>query len=499
MYRILIVDDESDFRRTLSGTLTDQGHFVYLAANEAEALASIARSSFDFALVDVRLHGGAEEDESGLSLAIALRALKPEIRVILLTRYVRSKQIVRAMRYYGVLDFVDKTHDVGQQIAEIIQESGGVIKGTRRPRLEGAAEPTRFSVSLAPTHPLVIRAHGKHVCSLRSEKALQVDVPRYHRRVEKALRDNADMRFNISEIGSSIWHDIFAEHSAALVAYKETRAKADIPLLLFETSRDLLDLPLEFMRSDDPAEYLVLQHPVARFVCRATPRRGVVSPRMLAETEILRVLILASNTGEPGTVSDIPGVDVEGKRLHSYLETQSFIPVSAKFVPTSHATYDLFKRELLDGHYDIVHYAGHGWFDAESPEGSQLYFWAEENRQGGVVPVKAAELKLLLEHTEVRMVYLSCCHGAAGGGEAALLDDDFLGVADAVAQAGVPSVVGFRWPVSDARAPKLALAFYKSLLEQGSPEIALWSARWELAAADRNELTWLSPILIHQE
>ena len=86
MYRILIVEDRPDFRRTLSGMLTDQGHVVCCAANEAEALASIAQGSFDFVLVDVRLHGEAEDDESGLSLAVALRALKPEILVILLAR-----------------------------------------------------------------------------------------------------------------------------------------------------------------------------------------------------------------------------------------------------------------------------------------------------------------------------------------------------------------------------------------------------------------------------
>ena len=55
------------------------------------------------------------------------------------------------------------------------------------------------------------------------------------------------------------------------------------------------------------------------------------------------------------------------KKLYSYLVTQSFIPVSAEFVPTDRATYDRFRRELLDGRYDVVHYAGHGWFDAESP------------------------------------------------------------------------------------------------------------------------------------
>jgi len=109
----------------------------------------------------------------------------------------------------------------------------------------------------------------------------------------------------------------------------------------------------------------------------------------------------------------------------------------------------------------------------------------------------AAELKMLLGQSEVRLVYLSCCYGTATGASQTSLDDDFLGLADAVAQAGVPSVLGFRWPVSDDGARRLALAFYKSLLEQGSPEIALWNARCELAI-NRNDTTWLSPVLIHQ-
>jgi CHAT domain-containing protein len=112
--------------------------------------------------------------------------------------------------------------------------------------------------------------------------------------------------------------------------------------------------------------------------------------------------------------------------------------------------------------------------------------------------MKASELTMLLRRSSARLVYLSCCYGTASGKQADLLDDDFLGLADAVVQAGIPTVLGYRWPVSDCGAQKMAQVFYKSLLEQGSPEIALWNARCEMAALDRNDPTWLSPILIHQ-
>jgi CHAT domain-containing protein len=246
------------------------------------------------------------------------------------------------------------------------------------------------------------------------------------------------------------------------------------------------------MRSDEPQEYLVLQHPLIRFVCGATPKREAISPQMLVLTKALRVLIIASNTNPP-----IDGVDTEVQELSHYLKHQEFIPVDVNLIPTGLATYERIRKELQESSYDIVHYAGHGSYKATSPEESSLYFWASEGKQGDVVPMPATELKLLLERSEVRLVYLSSCYGTATGSQVALLDDDFLGLADAVVQAGVPSVVGFRWPVSDDGARKLALAFYHSLLEQGSPEIALWNARCELAV-DRNDTTWLSPILIHQ-
>ena len=110
MANILLVDDTPDFCITLSGVLTDAGHTVQTAASEGEALTAISKANFDFALIDVRLHDGGEEDESGITLTWALRALRPDLRVILLTRYIRSKQMMQALQFYGVMDFIDKNN-----------------------------------------------------------------------------------------------------------------------------------------------------------------------------------------------------------------------------------------------------------------------------------------------------------------------------------------------------------------------------------------------------
>ena len=353
---------------------------------------------------------------------------------------------------------------------------------------------TRLSLSLTVGQPLTIRAQGRHVCSAYAPKILRVDIERYARRTKIARQNPNNLRFQVEGIGHDLWREIFVEHSEAERAYIEARAKSRSLSLLFESPREFLGLPLEFVRSDVPSEYLILQHPLARFVYDATPKREALSPSMLALTTKLCVLVIASNTLPP-----IDGVDAEAMGLYKYLKRlkrQGF-PLSVKLIPTKDATYKRVRAELRKRSCCWIPFSGHGSYKAESPEESSLYFWAEENKQGGIVPMQATELKMLLERSQARLVYLSSCYGTATGSQVALLDDDFLGLADAVAQAGVPSAVGFRWPVADDGARRLALAFYQSLLEQGSPEVALWSARCELSI-DRNDTTWLSPILIHQ-
>lgn len=497
MPKILVVEDNSDFRNTLSGVLTEAGHTVQPTATDGEALAAILQEPFDFAFMDVRLHEGGEEDASGLSLALAFRVLNPRARVIILSRYPsKPGPTLRAIRYLGVVNFIDKTQDWGEQVLKAIEDAGS------EPQRSGikTGEETRLSLSVAIGQCLVGRARGRHTCSVRTPKILQLNIERYARRADIARQNPANWRFHVEGIGHDLWRDIFGEHPEVAMAYQQACDKSRSLSLIFETTRDFLRLPLEFTRSDNPLEYLVLQHPLARFLCDAAPKREAISPQLLALTEKLHILIIASNT--ESSVLNLPrieGVDAETQQLCDYLKHQDCIPVDVKLIPTERATYKNLKVELKKNCYDIIHYAGHGSYKPDSPEESCLYFWDKENKKGTIVPMKAAELKMLLGQSEARLAYLSCCYGTATGNQIALLDDDFLGLADAVAQAGVPSVLGFRWPVSDDGARRMALAFYQSLLEQGNPEVALWYARCELSTPDRNDPTWLSPMLIHQE
>lgn len=488
MYRILIADDASVVRDTLKGLLEDAGHTVETAANEGEALNAVVNTRFDFALIDVRLHGDDEKDESGLSLTMAIRRLNPQIRIIVMTGFKASPaQIVRAIRYHGAVNFIEKSPDNFNQLPEIIAKT----------KQEPSFETQRLALSFVIGQPIAFRAHGACVYSARSWKVLRLNVERYARLADIAWKDRTNFRFHVKKIGEDLWREIFTENQEIINAFNQVKGKEQSLSLLFEAPQDFLRLPLEFMHSDQPDEYMILQYPFARFIYNAMPKREAISPHLLALKNKLRVLIIASNTASDELLT-INGVDTETAQLKDYLAPQKgFIDV--KLIPTEQATYNRVETELKNCSYDIVHYSGHGLYNIESPEESSIFFWAEENMEGGLVQMKATKLQDLLKDSNVRMVYLSCCCGSTTAENIKLLDDDFLGLADAIAQAGVPSVLGFRWPVADQGACEMALAFYRSLLESGSPKIALWHARRELAAIDRNDPTWLSPILVHQQ
>ena len=190
-------------------------------------------------------------------------------------------------------------------------------------------------------------------------------------------------------------------------------------------------------------------------------------------------------------------VDREIEQLALYFQRQKNVPVETVVVPTLEATIDRIRKELADPTYHIIHYAGHDHFNPASPKENPSSFWPKPGHKGKIQKMQATDFRWL-RNSNVRLVYLSRCWRAASGTQINLLDDDFFDLADMIVHVGVPTVLGYRWPIPNASAPKLARTFYEALLEDGRPDVALWRARRELAAVNPNDLTWLSPILIHQ-
>jgi len=184
--------------------------------------------------------------------------------------------------------------------------------------------------------------------------------------------------------------------------------------------------------------------------------------------------------------------------LRDFLAQSAYVDVELTTLLTEQASYSRVIQELKSHSYDIVFYAGHAVETPESPEQSGLFFWSEPDRMGKIRKMSALELGFLLNASTVRLVYLSC--GGLPDLESATRpqEQSVLGIADAVLRAGVPTVIAHRFPVPDNEVSDMTLIFFESLLKNGYPDVALWRARREMAAKDRNSIVWLSPFLIHQ-
>jgi CHAT domain-containing protein len=214
------------------------------------------------------------------------------------------------------------------------------------------------------------------------------------------------------------------------------------------------------------------------------------------EEGTLRVLLVASNT-EPA----IPGVDHEVDLLAAQIPAffaMVGINVEVTKIPTEEATGERVCEAIRDSKFHVLHYAGHASFDATRTEKSSLYFWSKGNRQGVPEALGTHVLSDVLENSEIRLVYFSCCSSAGSGSADDAKKFSFLGMADAAISGKVPGIVGFRWPVTDSGAMALSREFYRTLAKDGELDSALMRARIALRQQLPDDPSWLSPILTVQ-
>lgn|GEM_PF-4546162 len=215
---------------------------------------------------------------------------------------------------------------------------------------------------------------------------------------------------------------------------------------------------------------------------------------LVREKKPLKLLLISSGTGRTGTDQEI---DTLAERIQQKAAVIK-IKVEIKKVPTSSASISQVKKLLEKCSYHIVHYAGHSKFDAATGENSGLIFYQHPKNRSGEEMLTARTLFTLLRDSQTVLFYLSSCVGATVAGKEVLQGKDCLGIMEAIIQAGIPTVFGYRWYVTDSGAQRFANQFYESLLATRSPKRAALKARQSTYNQEGDDETWLSPILVVQ-
>jgi two-component system, response regulator, stage 0 sporulation protein F len=93
--KILIVDDQYGIRILLNEVFQKEGYQTFQAANGVQALEIVEKHSPDIVLLDMKIPG-----MDGIEILKRMKAIDPDIRVIIMTAY-------------GELDMIQKAKDLG--------------------------------------------------------------------------------------------------------------------------------------------------------------------------------------------------------------------------------------------------------------------------------------------------------------------------------------------------------------------------------------------------
>ena len=116
---LLIVEDDALFLQRLARAMERRGFAVESADSVASGIAAARARRPSYAVVDLRLGDG-----SGLDVVGALREVRPDCRVVILTGYGNIATAVAAVKA-GAVDYLSKPADADAVEAALLQRETG--------------------------------------------------------------------------------------------------------------------------------------------------------------------------------------------------------------------------------------------------------------------------------------------------------------------------------------------------------------------------------------
>ena len=114
--KILIVDDEESVRYSFRKLFREPGCEIIEASNGLEAISVIKKDLPDLVLMDIEMPG-----LNGLEAIQKVKALHPQLPVIIITAFGTTERVIAAMKY-GAYEYLEKPFDVGR-LKEVVSEA----------------------------------------------------------------------------------------------------------------------------------------------------------------------------------------------------------------------------------------------------------------------------------------------------------------------------------------------------------------------------------------
>jgi len=284
----------------------------------------------------------------------------------------------------------------------------------------------------------------------------------------------------IQDVGRELFDAVFRGDVAT--AYRTSLAVASdrgggIQVVLRLTAPGIAALPWEALFDGETGTYLCRKEPLVRHV------PAPYTPPVLAVKPPLRILGMISSP------RGLPPLDVDAEK--ELLEEALRPHLDAGRVQIDwidQVTWTAVHDRLLEREWHVLHFIGHGTYDAETDEGVLAFV----GRDGRADYVSASSLADLLDEAEPspRLVLLNSCRSAAGS-----TDDLFSGTAAALVHSGIHAVAAMQFSISDTAAIEFARGFYAALAHGRGIDEAVRSGRIGILGITRGTLEWVTPVL----
>jgi DNA-binding beta-propeller fold protein YncE len=293
-------------------------------------------------------------------------------------------------------------------------------------------------------------------------------------------RSPTDEERPVQQLGGLLFDAVLAGPGRGMLAasrHQADREGRQLRIVLQVRPPELARLPWEFLFDSRDDDYVCLSAPLVRYPQVPTP----VGP--LQVTGPLRVLGMAARPGDQETLA----IAAERQRLHEALSgLQRAGRIELDWVPGQ--TWRDLWMAMRHGSWNVLHFIGHGGFDAAAQEGTLALAGDDGD---STYHLGADSLAMLLRgYPELRLVVLNACDT----GRANALDI-FSSVAGALIRRGVPAVLAMQHEITDKAALEFSRTFYEELADQPSVDRCVMQARRAIRLALPGSLEWGTPVL----
>ena len=345
----------------------------------------------------------------------------------------------------------------GTAAAPDVAEIAAKLSVAFGPREASATIPTRISIVRdGPS----IRAAALTETAVTPERVVGIDAPLLD---ELIVRMTEPLPNRVSDLSSLLARLVIPRDFRELLPRAST--------IVFEVDRSMARVHWEMLSdgsNGDDSIPIALKAEVARQLrtSYSPPPSAELAPRWP-----LRALVIG-DPGDPNEGAALPAARREALEIASLFEKKGLevkLMIGAPSVPREGELQGVpfAKRldvldELMRGGYDLLHFAGHGDFDADDPEKSGWLF------AGGLLTSSQLELVDMAPS----LVFANACLSSVLAQDSQKLvsrraraEVELLpGLADEFFRRGVRNYVGTAWRVNDEGAVQFAREFYNALI-----------------------------------